>query len=57
MDVAPKKANWDLRRDIAEKLAKVERRTQVHQPQFPHAPCKRSSTAFSGALRRAQWSS
>ena len=26
--VAPKKANWDLRRDVEEKLAKLERRTQ-----------------------------
>jgi coiled-coil domain-containing protein 12 len=26
--VAPKKANWDLRRDIAPKLAKLERMTQ-----------------------------
>ena len=29
VNVAPKKANWDLRRDIAPKLAKLERRTQV----------------------------
>lgn len=29
MNVAPKKANWDLRRDIAPKLAKLERRTQA----------------------------
>lgn len=29
IDVAPKKANWDLRRDIAGKLTKLERRTQV----------------------------
>lgn len=28
VNVAPKKANWDLRRDIAPKLAKLERRTQ-----------------------------
>jgi len=28
LNVAPKKANWDLRRDIAVKLAKLERRTQ-----------------------------
>jgi coiled-coil domain-containing protein 12 len=26
--VAPKKANWDLRRDVEQKLAKLERRTQ-----------------------------
>uniref|UniRef100_A0A061R1G0 Coiled-coil domain-containing protein 12 n=1 Tax=Tetraselmis sp. GSL018 TaxID=582737 RepID=A0A061R1G0_9CHLO len=26
--MAPKKANWDLRRDVEEKLAKLERRTQ-----------------------------
>mmetsp|Transcript_32086 Transcript_32086/g.82170 ORF Transcript_32086/g.82170 Transcript_32086/m.82170 type:complete len:132 (+) Transcript_32086:207-602(+) len=26
--VAPKKANWDLRRDVEPKLAKLERRTQ-----------------------------
>lgn len=29
VNVAPKKANWDLRRDIAPKLAKLERRTQI----------------------------
>jgi len=29
VNVAPKKANWDLRRDIAAKLAKLERRTQT----------------------------
>lgn len=28
LNVAPKKANWDLRRDIAPKLVKLERRTQ-----------------------------
>jgi coiled-coil domain-containing protein 12 len=28
VNVAPKKPNWDLRRDIAKKLAKLERRTQ-----------------------------
>jgi coiled-coil domain-containing protein 12 len=28
VNVAPKKANWDLRRDIAPKLAKLERKTQ-----------------------------
>lgn len=27
--MAPKKANWDLRRDVAPKLAKLER--QTHQ--------------------------
>ncbi|KAL4854033.1 Coiled-coil domain-containing protein 12 [Chlorella vulgaris] len=27
--VVPKKANWDLRRDIADKLAFTERRTQA----------------------------
>lgn len=29
INVAPKKANWDLRRDIAGQLAKLERRTQA----------------------------
>lgn len=29
IDVAPKKANWDLKRDIAKKMQKLERRTQV----------------------------
>ena len=29
VNVAPKKANWDLRRDIADKLARLERRTQA----------------------------
>lgn len=28
INVAPKKANWDLRRDIADKLARLDRRTQ-----------------------------
>ena len=28
IDVAPKKANWDLKRDVAKKLEKLERRTQ-----------------------------
>ncbi|KAK9823639.1 hypothetical protein WJX72_004384 [[Myrmecia] bisecta] len=28
LTVAPKKANWDLRRDLSKKLAKLERRTQ-----------------------------
>jgi len=28
VNVAPKKANWDLRRDVAKKLEKLERRTQ-----------------------------
>lgn len=27
-DMAPKKVNWDLKRDIQEKLSKLERRTQ-----------------------------
>ena len=27
INVAPKKANWDLRRDVAKKLEKLERRT------------------------------
>jgi coiled-coil domain-containing protein 12 len=27
-NVAPKKPNWDLRRDVEKKLAKLERRTQ-----------------------------
>lgn len=27
-NVAPKKANWDLKRDVAAKLEKLERRTQ-----------------------------
>lgn len=28
MTLAPKKANWDLKRDVAKKLEKLERRTQ-----------------------------
>lgn len=28
LDVAPKKANWDLKQHIAKKLDKLERRTQ-----------------------------
>ena len=27
LNVAPKKANWDLRRDVAKQLEKLERRT------------------------------
>ena len=27
-NVAPKKPNWDLRRDVEKKLAKLEKRTQ-----------------------------
>ena len=29
MDIAPKKANWDLKRDVTRKLARLEKRTQV----------------------------
>lgn len=45
VNVAPKKANWDLRRDIADKLTRLERRTQVcaHGPRWlvklPGAAC------------------
>ncbi len=28
LSAAPKKANWDLRRDVAKKLEKLEKRTQ-----------------------------
>ena len=28
MDIAPKKANWDLKRDVARKLQRLEKRTQ-----------------------------
>lgn len=28
VSIAPKKPNWDLRRDVAKKLEKLERRTQ-----------------------------
>ena len=28
MDLAPKKANWDLKRDVEAKLQRLERRTQ-----------------------------
>lgn len=28
INVAPKKPNWDLRRDVGRKLEKLERRTQ-----------------------------
>jgi coiled-coil domain-containing protein 12 len=28
VNVAPKKANWDLKRDVEKKLEKLERRTQ-----------------------------
>lgn len=33
INVAPKKANWDLKRDVEGKLEKLERRTQraLHQ--------------------------
>mmetsp|Transcript_66596 Transcript_66596/g.158847 ORF Transcript_66596/g.158847 Transcript_66596/m.158847 type:complete len:143 (-) Transcript_66596:95-523(-) len=29
LDVAPKKANWDLKRDVLKKLEKLERKTQA----------------------------
>lgn len=29
MNIAPSKANWDLRRDVAAKLVQLERRTQA----------------------------
>ncbi len=29
VDLQPKKANWDLKRDVAPKLQKLERRTQA----------------------------
>lgn len=35
INVAPKKANWDLRRDIAGSLARLERRTQVSDQTLP----------------------
>ena len=28
INVAPKKANWDLRRDVAKRLEKLDRRTK-----------------------------
>ena len=28
MDIAPKKANWDLKRDVSRKLGRLEKRTQ-----------------------------
>ena len=28
MDIAPKKANWDLKRDVARKVARLDKRTQ-----------------------------
>ena len=44
LSVAPKKPNWDLRRDVEPKLAKLERRTQramitIMQNQ-QQAPCQ-----------------
>ena len=41
--MAPKKANWDLRRDIAGKLAKLERRTQV-RARLAHTTRKQGKT-------------
>lgn len=38
INVAPKKANWDLRRDIAGSLARLERRTQVRGPFYQSPP-------------------
>ena len=29
LNIAPKKPNWDLKRDIAKKMEKLNRRTQV----------------------------
>ena len=36
VNVAPKKANWDLRRDIADKLTKLERKTQAAMIKLMH---------------------
>ena len=30
LDALPKKANWDLHRDVAKKLEKLEKRTQAN---------------------------
>lgn len=32
LDALPKKANWDLHRDVAKKLEKLEKRTQARSP-------------------------
>jgi hypothetical protein len=47
MTLAPKKANWDLKRDVAKKLEKLERRTQVSP--FSHLPL---STFSASPLQR-----
>jgi len=47
MTLAPKKANWDLKRDVAKKLEKLERRTQVSA--FRHLPL---STLSASVLQR-----
>jgi hypothetical protein len=50
--VVPKKANWDLRRDIADKLAFTERRTQV-QVGFDHLILSTNQPLC--ALHYARW--
>lgn len=49
MNIAPKKPNWDLRRDVQKKLDKLERRTQKALYQLM---CKflATSTALTGVL-------
>ena len=45
MNVAPKKANWDLRRDIADKLVKLDRRTQAAMIKLMQAEDERRQDA------------
>jgi hypothetical protein len=45
VNVAPKKANWDLRRDIADKLVKLDRRTQAAMIKLMQAEDERRQDA------------
>jgi len=46
LGAAPKKANWDLRRDVAKKLEKLDKRTQarciLHKRPCAHAQAQRA---------------
>ena len=45
INVAPKKANWDLRRDIADKLARLERQTQVRRGRYRRSSVRDTASA------------
>jgi coiled-coil domain-containing protein 12 len=49
VNVAPKKANWDLRRDLAPKLARLERRTARAMAELVRREEARRAAEESGA--------